>query len=630
MLSCSAAASWRQNETRRNAPEMLSHALPPAADKDGVEKIFLFCGALALALQSDAAITATAAPATLAFTYQSGASTLPNSQSVSLKASSGTPTFTTSISPSAGAAPWLTVNTSSSTLPATLSVRVNPTSLPIGVYNTAAITITVTGVAAPLNIPVTLTVTAPPAHLTFSIASLTFTSPGATTPQNVTLSTDGLPISFTATAGAKWVTLNTPTSSSPATSVTGILTSPADPITLTVSIDPTASAALAPQTAPYVAKITVVASGPSVATKSQNITVNLTVNSATPTIASVWPASLPVSGPASWVTVVGTNFYAATIIKVQGIAGTFPPKVVSPTELSVQLPASLLTVPTSLPLIASNPAPGGDSTPSAQSTITVANPTAIFSNGVVSAASYASDAICPGELVTIFGTNIGPPNAAPMNVTNGYVDTTLNGITATVDGQSAPVVYASLNQVTIQVPFEVTTGAGKNVVVDNGTQATALVTINSTAPGLFTADGSGTGQAAALNYNAATGAYTLNSSTTPAKIGDTVILYLTGEGDYNFSLLTGAVNTNTGFIIPATLSPLSQMNPMPLVTIGGVDASAGVAYAGPLPGSLLGLLQINVTVPTGSATGSAVPISVNIGGVSTQVNQPNVSLAIHP
>jgi uncharacterized protein (TIGR03437 family) len=595
-----------------------------------VDKIFLLCGALTLVLQAQAATTATATPTSLTFTYQSGLATLPPAQMVSVKASSGTPAFTTGISPSAGAAPWLTVTPSSGMLPGTLTVLVNPTSLPMGIYNTASVTVTVAGVAAPLNIPVTLTVTAPPAHLTLNWATLSFAAPGTTAAQNVILSTDGLPISFTATSGAKWLLLNTPTSGSPSSAVTGVVASPANPATLTVSIDLSALLALVPQTAPYVAKITVVASGPAVAVKSQNITVNLTVNSAAPTIASVWPVNLPLNGPASWVTIIGTNFYSATLVKVQGVTGTLTPKVISASELSVQIPASLLTAPTTLRLIASNPAPGGDSTPSAGSSITVANPTAIFTNGVVSAASYASDAVSPGELVTIFGTNIGPATPAPMNITNGYVDTTLSGVTATVDGKNAPLVYASQNQVTLQVPYEATTGTNKNVVVNNGTAATAKVKINPTAPGIFTADGSGTGQAAALNYNSTTGLYTLNSNTTPAKIGDTVILYLTGEGNYNASLLTGAMVTNTGFIIPATLSPLPQMSPLPMVTIGGVDASAGVAYAGPMVGAMLGMLQINVTVPTGSATGVAVPIAVTIGGVSTQVNQPNVTLAIHP
>ena len=62
------------------------------------------------------------------------------------------------------------------------------------------------------------------------------------------------------------------------------------------------------------------------------------------------------------------------------------------------------------------------------------------------------------------------------------------------------------------------------------------------------------------------------------------------------------------------------MSPLPTVTIGGVDASAGVSYAGVVPGSILGILQINVAVPTGSATGTAVPVTVTIGGNTTQAN----------
>ena len=42
---------------------------------------------------------------------------------------------------------------------------------------------------------------------------------------------------------------------------------------------------------------------------------------------------------------------------------------------------------------------------------------------------------------------------------------------------------------------------------------------------------------------------------------------------------------------------------------------------------MLGLLQLNVTIPAGSTTGTAVPVTVTIGGNATQAN---VTLAIHP
>jgi len=132
------------------------------------------------------------------------------------------------------------------------------------------------------------------------------------------------------------------------------------------------------------------------------------------------------------------------------------------------------------------------------------------------------------------------------------------------------------------------------------------------------------GQAAALNYSAATSQYSFNSGTTPAKIGDTVLLYLTGEGDYNAKPLDATGTSNTGYIIPASLSPLPQMNPLPTVTIGGTSAT--VSYAGPIVGSILGLLQINAVVPTGSTTGTAVPVVVTVGSNSSQAG---ITLAIH-
>ena len=101
------------------------------------------------------------------------------------------------------------------------------------------------------------------------------------------------------------------------------------------------------------------------------------------------------------------------------------------------------------------------------------------------------------------------------------------------------------------------------------------------------------------------------------------LLYLTGEGDYNAVPLSGT--TNTGYVIPGTLSPLPQMSPLPTVTIGG--ASATVSYAGPIVGSIIGVLQMNVVVPAGSTTGAAVPVVVTVGANSTQAN---VTLAVHP
>ena len=589
-----------------------------------MSKLLFLCATLALTLVEAQTVTVTATPPSLSFTYQIGAAALPAAQTVTVKASSGTPAFTTS---SPGTAQWLTVSPVSGRVPGSLTVRVNPTSLTAKTY-TSTITVTVSGVA-PLTIPVTLIVTPAPSTLALSATTLNFTTPPNPPPtQTVNMTTNGAPISFTVASGSPWLT---------ATTLKGIgapdVVTPGAAYPLVISVD---STSLAPQPAPYVGKITVVASGAAVTAKSQTITVNLTVNSSTPTITGVWPATLPVNGAAQTITIYGTNFYSATVAKVRGVAAPLATTVFrdSSTFIDAVIPAGLLTAPTTLQILVTNPAPGGDSL----TTVDVAVANAATISAVVNAASYAAGpatapdigTISPGELVTIFGSNLGPTTPAPMSITaGGFVDTVSpSGVAVTIDGTPAPIIYVSENQISVQVPYEAAIGPNKVVSVRNGANpaVTASATVAATAPGLFTADGSGAGQLAALNYNASTRLYTLNGSTNLARIGDTVILYLTGEGIFDSAPLLGG-SSDTGFVIPPGLPSTPQVNPLPTVSIGGVDATAGVTYAGPIVGSIIGVLQINVKVPTGSTTGPSVPVIVTIGGNQTQAG---TTIAVHP
>jgi len=553
-------------------------------------------------------VTVTTTPSALSFTWQSGATTLPKSQKVAVKASAGKPAFT---AVTAGD-PWLNIDLNSGTLPATLSVSVNPTSMPVGVY-ASSITVTVAGVTSPSVISVALTITSPPATLSVNPGTLTFSGPqGPMTAQQLTLSTDLAPISFTATSGAAWMTVS-PT--------VGIVF-PGEQTTLTVTADATT---LSPNATPYTAKLTVVASGAAVTSKSQSVVVGMTVLSSAPTITSIWPASLPLNGGPQTITIRGTNFYSATLAAVQpgGTATALTTTVISDSALQAIVPASMLTAAGSLNVIVENPAPGGNSAVTAEPVVSAP---VIF--GLYNAASYATATVSPGELVTIFGSNIGPATPAPMTITNGYVNTSLSNVTVSISGTNCPILYVSNNQVTVQVPYETSLGAQQAVVLTNGTfpAANTTVTVEATVPGIFTADGSGTGQAAAINTSAATQAVTLNSSTNPAKIGDTISLYLTGEGDYDITALVPS-GSKTGYLVPAAPASLPQIAPLPTVQIGGVDASAGVSYAGVVPGSIIGVLQINVVVPAGSTTGATVPVAISIGGNSTQ---SNITINIHP
>jgi uncharacterized protein (TIGR03437 family) len=538
------------------------------------------------------AVTLTPSPTALTFTYALG-NALPAAQVVSVRASVGTPTYTVTIT---GAnIQWLTVTPLAGSLPANLSVLVNPTSLPVGSYQ-ATLNLTATGVANPLKISVTLVVAAAPPTLQVSATALAFSSPPAQpTTQTLTLTTTGGPIPFTAApTGTAWLTV------SPSTGV--VL--PGAPVTLTVSAD---STPLSPSATPYPGKITIIAAGVPAANKTQTVSVTFLVNALGPAITSIWPASIQTNTPSVAVTIRGTGFYSASVVKIG--TQSLPTTVVGTTALVATVPPVLLTAPGVLNFYVANPPPGGNSAPIAF-TVT-GNPVVQLT---ANAASQATGGVSPGEIVTMYGEGIGPANPASMQDANadGFVDTLVGGYTVSIDGVASPVLYLSQNQVTVQVPYEVTQGANKTITIDNGTTtATGTVAIAPSAPGIFSMDGSGAGQAAALNFVTATQAYTLNSTTNPAHAGDTIILYLTGEGDYALTVFP-----RTGLLVPPALTPLPQLNPLPAVTIGGQPAT--VNFAGPVVGSLLGILQVNAVVPAGSTLGAAVPVSVTIGAAPAQ------------
>ena len=540
--------------------------------------------------------TVTATPVSLTFNYQTG-NPLPAAQTLAVKISGGTPPTYTVATVGTNTL-WLTVTPDSGKLPAALSVRVNPTSLSVGQY-LASISVTIAGVATPVDVPVTLNVSAPLPTLTLSTSTLSFASPPMPpAAQAVRLSTSGSPVSFTAAvAGAPWVQI------SPAS---GVLV-PGAQLPFTVTVDPSN---LSPQAKPYTAKITISAPGATTTSKTQTITVSLTVSAVTPTLTTIWPPSIPLNATATTITIRGTNFYSASVAKIVGVSAPLATKLLGNGALEAVVPAALLNTATTLNVIVSNPAPGGDSLPLA---LTVGGTSVI--QAVVNAASMLPGDVSPGELVTLFGADIGPttPGILVDADIDGYADVSLGTITVSVDGVLAPLVYVSQNQITLLVPYEATIGTGKVLSLTKGAgpAITTNVTISPTAPGIFCLDGSGAGAAAVLNYNATTGQYSVNASGNAAKLGDTIVFYVTGEGDY----ATG-ISPRTGLLFPTTISPIPQLNPLPIVNIGGAQAT--VSYAGPSIGSLLGLLQLNVVIPPGSTTGAAVPLSVNIGGLPSQ------------
>lgn len=211
-------------------------------------------------------------------------------------------------------------------------------------------------------------------------------------------------------------------------------------------------------------------------------------------------------------------------------------------------------------------------------------------NAVANAASYTSQAISPGGIVTIFGANIGPPNLAAfqLNAANRLPNALAN-TRFVVNGNSAPPLYVRADQGSAVVPFGLTEESASVVAIYNGNVSPVFnIPVAATTGGLFSSDSTGRGQGAILNEDGS-----LNSSANPAAKGSTIVLFGTGHGATFPALVEGQVTPSAS---------IPQLYARPTVAIGGQQAQ--IAYAGPAPGLIAGVLQMNVVIPAGVAPGS--------------------------
>jgi uncharacterized protein (TIGR03437 family) len=229
---------------------------------------------------------------------------------------------------------------------------------------------------------------------------------------------------------------------------------------------------------------------------------------------------------------------------------------------------------------------------------------------LVNAASNQTSQVAPGEIVVIYGTGLGPSTLVQNQPgSNGYYGTVVGDVSVQFNGISGPMLYASATQVAAIVPYAMVPGATVSLAVIYHGQPTPYsnIEIVPAAPAVFTANGTGSGQAAAINQNG-----TVNSTSNPAKLGSYVSLYVTGEGQTNPGGVDGKPAPTALPSIPRPVLPVSA-------TVGGQTAT--VTYAGGAPGEVAGIMQVNIQVPTslGIPAGSvtSMPVVVTVGTTSS-------------
>jgi len=425
-----------------------------------------------------------------------------------LAVSANTPTiFTATASTNNGNNTWLSVQPAGSSVTnTTLAVTANPAGLVAGNYSGQITLVTSTGSQ---NVPVTMivggsggggsgniTVTANGGASTSPSLTFTANSLGEVLPTqylSVTSASGSSAVSFTASlsgASCSWVALGitvgqayqTPLNQlSVGASTTGVAagsynctltltpsggTAVMVPLTLTVVGQPTVTIPTTPLSFSYAAGTAV----PS----AQTITATGAGSSAAGFTASA------TSTPAGWLSVSPTSGSASSSASV---------------PLSVSVNPSGLAAGTYNGSITVTPGTGATGGGTVPVTLTVTAPTPVIST-IVSGASFLGGAISPGEFVTLMGTSLGPLTPASLQLdSTGKVSTTLANVQVFFSSTPAPLTYVSSGQINCIVPYEVnglTTVPVKAVYLSQPSNVVTLNVANS-APGIFSASGTGTG-----------------------------------------------------------------------------------------------------------------------------------------
>jgi uncharacterized protein (TIGR03437 family) len=230
---------------------------------------------------------------------------------------------------------------------------------------------------------------------------------------------------------------------------------------------------------------------------------------------------------------------------------------------------------------------------------------------ITDAANFSSGAVSPGEIVVIWGGNLGPATLTSFTLLQNRLPSSLAGTSVSFNQYAAPILYTSTGAVCVIVPYELAGQSTANVSVAFNGSVSAEFTqpVAPTAPHFFTSSYQAAGQIAALNPD-----FSVNSSSNTASAGSVVVLYATGEGMTSPPGIDGAVVGST----------LTQSLANVTVTIGGQPAN--VLYAGGSPTLIEGLLQVDVRIPAGTPAGNA-PVTLVIGA---GIAPPGGTIAVGP
>ncbi len=218
-------------------------------------------------------------------------------------------------------------------------------------------------------------------------------------------------------------------------------------------------------------------------------------------------------------------------------------------------------------------------------------------SAIVDAANFQLGPVAPGQIVSIFGTGISPEELSIAALgEDGLIPEDLSGVMVLADGYLMRLMAAGRGQINGVIPANVKGHYADIVVINKGKSSVSFpVELKKVVPRVFSAFGTGSGQAAAVNPKGI-----LNGGASPASVGGYLSLWVTGVADASAP----------GFDPAAIATEAIQLSFPIQVFIGGVEQS--VVYAGTAPGMLEAVTQINIQIVPGTPSGPQ-PVLIVVG-----------------
>jgi len=350
------------------------------------------------------------------------------------------------------------------------------------------------------------------------------------------------------------------------------------------------------------AQVTVVTSTPGGGTSAaRTFTINPQGSNEIPTITTLNPPASGVGSAGFTLTVNGTKFVGGSKVRVNGADRTTA--VVSDSRLTAPIMASDISAAGNVSVTVFNPAPGGGtSTPVMLRVLPKVTS--------VSAASYVGAQIAPDTIVAAYsvGMATGIAFASAVPLPTNMLGTTVRVTDSAGTERAAGLFYVSGEQVNFHMPPGTVEGLATVIVaINNDVKVAGQVNITKVAPGLFSADATGQGIAAAVLLRIRDGLQTF----------EPLVRFDTGQGKFVTVPIELGPNGDNVYVLFFGVGLRNASKPENI----GVDFGGGVTkmlsstlFEGAAPSSFVGVDQANVLLPRALIGRGLLNVTVTVDG----------------